>query len=407
MSNQIIVECSHCKHEMILDELLEAQIAEKFSKSKLSALTERENALQKQIQEFEEKRALARANYRDNLKAHTKQIEAQLKGKLSDEQKVKMDMYEKELQELKDAIKKSAKQELELRQQNNALLQQKETFDLEVARKVGQELEKTRRQAVEIHEQQYKIELLEKEQSISELKKMVENLNRKAHQGSQQQQGETGEIFVEAELKQEFPDDEIIPVPKGKPGGDIIQCVSDERRRQVGKLIIEIKRTKSWSNSWIDKLKNDQREEGADIAVIISETLPDMDKRKFANIDGVWVCDFSVYRELILALRCQLINVFHQSIIRKNEDTKASNVYDYVTGIEFEQTITAIMDTLKQVKDNLNHEKTVMQRSWSKREKLIERISCSSIKISSAFEVLTGNMEADKKYDADNDDDVA
>lgn len=393
------LKCPNCDHEFALDNLIESQIIIKHK----ALIAKDIEDLKKRERDFEAKVQQARTKYKDELKEKTKQIEIEIKSKVDDDYKSKIDLYEQEIFNLKSVVKSAEKIEFKLRQENSTLLEQKEAIDLEVARRVAQELEKTRRQAVELNEQQHNVELLEKEQTISDLKALIDNLNRKARQASQQQQGEVGEIMIEDVLRQEFPEDEITPVPKGHTGADIIQCVIDNRGRRSGKLIIEIKRTKNWSNQWIDKIKNDQREEHADLAVIISEALPDMSKRKFANIDGIWVCDFAVFRELISTLRYQLIDIFRLSLTRKNENSKAAIVYDYISGTEFKQTVAAIMDSLKQAKENLEHEKTVMQKSWTRREKLMERISFSSIKISSDFEVLTGNIE-EEIHDFDHDD---
>src|SRR6266403_1835673 len=57
------------------------------------------------------------------------------------------------------------------------------------------------------------------------MQKTIEELKRKAEQGSQQLQGEVLELQLESLLAAKFPHDRIEPVPKGEHGGDILQRV--------------------------------------------------------------------------------------------------------------------------------------------------------------------------------------
>jgi len=97
--------------------------------------------------------------------------------------------------------------------------------------------------------------------------KQIEDLKRKAEQGSQQTQGEVLELELEEMLKANFPLDSLEPVGKGKRGADILQRVHNQSGQYYGTIIWESKRTKGWSDGWIDKLKEDQREAKAEIAV--------------------------------------------------------------------------------------------------------------------------------------------
>jgi len=54
----------------------------------------------------------------------------------------------------------------------------------------------------------------------------IEDLRRKAEQGSQQLQGEVQELALEALLRRKFPRDLLEPVPKGEFGGDLVQRMS-------------------------------------------------------------------------------------------------------------------------------------------------------------------------------------
>ena len=167
------------------------------------------------------------------------------------------------------------------------------------------------------------------------MKKQIEDLKTRAELGSQQLQGEVLELELEELLRQHFIHDSVLPVPKGMKGADVIQRVCSPTGQVCGTIIWESKRTKAWSDNWVDKLKEDQREAKADIAVIISTVLP----RGVSGIiqsNGVWVTDYSLAVGLAMALRSGLMQVASakSSLVGKSE--KMEMLYEYLAGPEFQ-----------------------------------------------------------------------
>src|SRR5690606_23003194 len=95
-----------------------------------------------------------------------------------------------------------------------------------------------------------------------------------AEQGSQQLQGEVQELALEQQLRGRFPFDSIEPVPKGDHGGDVLQRVVGADGQAGGAILWETKRTRHWSDQWLPKLREDQRAARAEMAVMVSQTLP-------------------------------------------------------------------------------------------------------------------------------------
>jgi hypothetical protein len=114
----------------------------------------------------------------------------------------------------------------------------------------------------------------EKEEQIASMQRQIEDVRRRAEQGSQQLQGEVQELALEAMLRQKFPRDAFDPVPKGEFGGDLIQHVVGPVGQICGSILWEAKRTKNWSDGWLGKLREDQRAAKTDVAVIVSHALP-------------------------------------------------------------------------------------------------------------------------------------
>jgi hypothetical protein len=163
-------------------------------------------------------------------------------------------------------------------------------MDLTIEEKVQESLSTVRDKAKREAEEGLKLRVLEKEEQISSMQRQIEELRRRAEQGSQQLQGEVQEIELESLLRAKFPQDLIEPVPKGEFGGDVLHRVIGPLGQQCGTILWESKRTKNWSDTWLPKLRDDQRTAKAELALIVSQTLP-RGVETFDFMDGIWVSD--------------------------------------------------------------------------------------------------------------------
>ena len=182
----------------------------------------------------------------------------------------------------------------------------KREIDLTIQKQVQAELTAVRDQAKQETEAALTLRVREKEEQIASMQRQIEDLKRKAEQGSQQLQGEVQELALEALLRQRFARDLIEPIPKGEFGGDLIQRVVGPAGQVVGSILWEAKRTKNWSDGWLGKLREDQRAAKADVALIVSQALP-KGVQTFDYIDGVWVTEPKCAVAVAVALRESLI----------------------------------------------------------------------------------------------------
>jgi len=164
-------------------------------------------------------------------------------------------------------------------------------------------------------------------------------------------------IELKKHLKDKFPEDEIVPVPKGKKGADVIQKISDRSGHLCGQIVWESKKTKAWSEGWIQKLKDDQRVVKADLAVIISNVLP-TDVVTFAFRDGVWICDIKLTIALATALRMNLESINRERTMSVGKNEKMEILYTYLTGVEFKQRVEAIVEAFSNMDEGLK------KRGW-------------------------------------------
>ena len=281
--------------------------------------------------------------------------------------------HEEELSKIKKQLEVAQNAELEIRKQKNTLDEEKRTFELEKQRQLDLEREKIRKATQEEMLESQKMKELEKDKIINDLKKSLEDAQRKATQGSQQLQGEVQELDLEATLRTNFPSDSIEPIGKGLLGADIRQVVKSPGGKVCGSILWESKRTKAWSDGWIAKLKEDMRADRANIPAIISETLPEEAKTGMGLKDGVWVSSHKLFIPLAMLLRKSLIDAAYQKFVSDNKQSKAEQIYGYVTSHEFAQQVESMVEVYSEMLTQITKERVAFEKSWKLREAQVHR----------------------------------
>jgi hypothetical protein len=230
---------------------------------------------------------------------------------------------------------------------------------------------------------------LEKDKKIDDLIHQIDDLKRKAEQGSQQTQGEVLELEAETLLKAAFPFDQVEPVSKGVRGADVVQRVVNGAGQACGTIIWEMKRTKAWSEGWLLKLKDDQRAAKADLAVLVTTVLPAA-VTNFQNLQGVWVTNHACMIGLAAALRSSLIQVSAAKTAAEGKHEKMEMLYRYLAGNEFKQRVEGIVDAFDSMKKQLDQEKRALMKIWAQREKEIERVVTNTIGMYGDFQGIIG-----------------
>lgn len=307
------------------------------------------------IVEAEAKKArLALANdleQRDRLVAELQQNLTANNAKLAEAQQAQADVMRK-ARELDDARRE---------------------LDLVVEKKVQESLVAVRDKAKLEAEESLKAKVAEKETQIAGMQRQIEELRRKAEQGSQQLQGEALELELELLLRGRFPRDLIEPVAKGEFGGDILHRVLGPSGQSCGSILWELKQTKNWSDGWLAKLRDDQRSAKAEIALIVSSALP-RGVVTFDFIDNVWVAEPRFAIPLAIALRQSLIEVAGSRQAQEGQQTKTELVYQYLTGPRFRHRIDAIVEKFTDMQADLDRERKMMTRMWAKREEQLKGV---------------------------------
>jgi hypothetical protein len=386
------VFCPQCKSEIKLTESLAAPLLESVRRDYEQRLSQKDNEISKR-EKFLNQRAESIEKAKQNL---DHEIEQKLRSErariVSEEaQKAKLaigsdlEQKAKEINDLQQILQEQDKKLGEAQQVQAELLRKqrelddaKRELDLTIEKRVQANLVAERDKAKREAEEELKLKVMEKDQTITAMQRQIEELKRRAEQGSQQLQGEVQELQLESLLRAKFPRDTIHPVAKGDFGGDVLQRVIGPLNQICGTILWESKRTKNWSDGWLPKLRDDQRAAKADVAVILSQALP-KDVDTFGFLDGVWVADPKVAVPVALSLRQSLIEISAARQASQGQQTKMEMVYGYLTGPRFRQRVQALVEAFSSMKEDLDREKKTITRQWAKREEQIDRVMQATV----------------------------
>jgi hypothetical protein len=402
------IVCPNCRTEIRLTEQLAAPlIAEtrrKFDQqlaAKEADFGRRESVLKKAQDELAEARATIDAQVNAKLKSERAAIAqaeaARARQAVADE----IGNRDRQLAELHESIlskdaklAEAQKSQAETMRKQRELDEAKREFELTVEKKVQEGLGAVRDKARLEAEDSLKAKVAEKETQIAGMQRQIEELRRKAEQGSQQLQGEALEIELESQLRARFARDLIEPVPKGEFGGDVLHRVLGPTGQACGTILWESKRTKTWSDGWLVKLRGDQRAAKAEIAMIVSSALP-KGVESFDLIDGVWVVEPRFAMPLAIALRQSLIDVAGSKLAQEGQQSKMELVYSYLTGPRFRHRIDAIVERFTEMQTDLDRERKTMMRLWAKREEQLRGVLDSTAGLYGDLQGIAGRAMGD------------
>ncbi|MDL2314728.1 DUF2130 domain-containing protein [Bacteroidales bacterium OttesenSCG-928-C19] len=331
---------------------------------------------------------------KEQLRLETKQEE--LKKQITDEFQLKMAELEQENEKKRQENIELKKKELEIQKKEQLLKEERELFELEMQRKLFEEKEIIVQQTRKQEQEKVDLKVKEYEKKLEDQKRLIEEMQRKAQQGSMQMQGEIQELALEDVLRHKFPLDIIDEVGKGVRGADVVQSVVNDFQQICGKIIYESKRTKAFTEGWIDKLKEDMREQSADIAVIVTETLP-RDMERFGRKNGVWICTFHEVENVIFVLREMLLREHAARAASQNKGGKMELLYNYLVSEEFKQRVEGIVSGFSTLQQEMNREKRAMQKIWKEREKQIEKVITNTVDMYGSIRGIAGNAIAPVK----------
>lgn len=404
-----IIKCNKCGNEIEVSEALSKELEEKILQetkdkhhNEVQALLKKQENLEQQRKLEVEKLEKLRKHEQEQLETQKKQEIENLQKEISEKarkeaiEKVRRD-YDAKIISTKEESEEISRQNKKLQKEiTNLFKQLRESKNVEGELKIKyekqllEEQEKIKVAAIKEAQNESSLKIAQKDKQLEDLQKQLQEAQRRAQQGSQQLQGEMLEIQLEDLIKKHFPDDEIEEVPKGIKGADIVQTVHNKLGMNCGKIIWESKNTKNWSKSWVTKLVDDQRALKADLALLVTNVLPE-GIESFGLVDKVWVSNIKSSIGLVSALRQQLIGINVVKEMNKGKSTKAEVVYNYLTSNDFKQRIEVWVEYFLNKQQEIQKERMYFNKKWEKEEKEIQKIVQNTAGIYGDLQGLIGS----------------
>lgn len=401
------IKCPNCGHEFALEQAVSEEYKKELREEMLAYKKKKEEEMARKEQDWQQQLIQKdQENSRQLQAERTKlqqQLEESLRKSISADYENRLKMLEQAGKDSEEKLRLAREKEMAFLKKEFDLKQKEEELELQLQRKLSEERErlteeirKLELQKNQVKETEYQMKLRELEKQLQDQKELADEMRRKAEQGSMQLQGEVQELALEDLLRAAFPFDLISEVGKGVRGADCIQTVRNNFGQECGSIIYESKRTKEFSNEWVNKLKADMRSQSAEIAVIVTSVMPkDMDC--FGLKDGVWICSFSEVRALAGVLRDGVIRVYNSAKAQENKGDKMQLLYDYLTSHEFADQWSAIREGFQAMRASIQRERDAMERLWKAREKQLEKVLLNAAHIRGSIEGISGSEAIDLK----------
>jgi hypothetical protein len=395
------VKCPSCGFAFPIEEVMAEEYKKELRVKMQEYTLQKEEEYRKKEVEFTAKERQQQLAFEQRLTEEKKQlqgiIEQSLRKSIGSDFENQLALLQNAKNESDEKLKTARQKELEFLQKEQALKQKEEELELSLQRQLQEQrnelTENIRKQEAErfnLKDTEYQLKQKELEKQLEDQKKLVDEMKRKAEQGSMQLQGEAQELILEELLRDSFPFDLISEVGKGVRGADCIQTVRNKFGLECGRIIYESKRTKDFGGDWIDKLKKDMRAIGVDVAVIVSQCYPKgMDC--FGEKDGVWICSFDEVKAVAYILRDGIIKLANLTKAQDNKGDKMHLLYDYLISNEFSEQWKAIREGYMSMRISIQKERDAMEKMWKAREKQLEKVLLNAAHIKGSIEGIAGS----------------
>lgn len=402
------IKCPACATEFDVQDVLSADVEQKIKlqyekqlQQSLSQINSEKKKLEEDRLNFEDKRKKENELFQQKLQQEKQKMESemqqQIRKSITEDFDNQIRMMKQNLKDNEEKLKTARQKELEFLMKEQELKTREQEIEIHIQKKMleernllTQQIRREEHDRTQIRDTEYQLKLKELEKQLEDQRRLAEEMKRKAEQGSMQLQGEAQELLLEEILKDHFPFDNITEVGKGVEGADCIQTVRNHLGTDCGKIIFESKRTRTFNNSWIEKLKTDMRNKQANVAILVTQVYP-KDMSCFGERDGIWICSFSEVVAVTHALRHTIISIADTKKAEENKGEKMQMLYSYLTGVEFRQQIETIVEGFLSMKNSISRERIQMEKLWKEREKQLEKVLFSTSGLYGSIKGIAGS----------------
>jgi len=401
MPNKTTITCPNCKTQIDVNEIQYHELEERLKRehqeelekrrkdyeTQLNKLDSREKEMKAKEEKFEEQ---LREATKEQLKLEKQKLTSKLKEQFLEEYRESDALMKKELDEKNEKLKELNRSKVEIEQLKREKEEATSKAKVEAEIELSKQLQEEKLKIAKLFEEQNELKLKQKDEQLEQIKRELDNAQRKAEQGSMQIQGEALELAIESWLSSQFPFDNIEEVKKGAFGADCVQTVHTREVQNCGVICYESKNTKTWSEGWITKLKQDMIKVNADIGVLVTSVYP-KEMTRMGFVDGIWVCSLDEFKGSVSLLRESLIRLQQVSLKEENRADKMSLLYNYMTGNEFSMQMKAIVDGFVTMQQELDKEKRSLMATWKRRQKTIDGVLANTTEMYGALQGIAGS----------------
>jgi hypothetical protein len=305
------------------------------------------------------------AKIADEERARVAKVEADLKTRFEREKAKTNAQKAVEIEKVKKDAAKAAEQQIK------ALKSSTETVI--AARLEAQRIQFESRTTEAINAERAKMfgEKLKLEEQLADMQRRLQA--KTAHQ-----LGEPAEVDLFAALETAFPDDRVWRVVKGQPGPDVVVEIlgtsgEPSSGQPIGKIVLDSKNHARWSNKFTTKLRADQLAEGADFAILSSNTMP-AGEAQICLRDNVIVASPQRVVVLVNLLRRQIVENYRLKLGAEARNEKADRLYSFIMSPTCTDLLDRIVQLTADMADLDRTETTAHQKTWVKRADLIRAV---------------------------------
>ncbi len=363
-----ILAAEHKKHE--------AEIVKMMAEAEAKFVADKKRLEQAANEKIKSQEEINSEKLRQEIELERQRLKVQLEGevrKKSQAQTLRIEQLQEDAKAEKEAnieLRTQLKElMMTLREEKNA----RANAEIVAQKKLAENEDNIRNEARKLADEAHHLKQLEMEKKLADTQRALEDAQRKASQGSQQNQGEVLELDLEERLHEEFPFDDIQEVKKGQRGADIVQTVKNKQFAVCGVLLWETKNGK-WQPAWTVKFRADIREANANIGVIVSHELP-IEFGDMKYLEGnVWAVKPRLAPVLAAALRSTILQVNAANRNAEGKDAKMEALYAFLVGPEFRHRVEAIVENYGVLQEEIEKEKRASALRWARQEKSIRAV---------------------------------
>jgi hypothetical protein len=392
MNNNLKITCPKCKSIFDAGDAFNAHFesaqteakkqAEKDAEEKYKLKIEKQHEEIQAVKKAESKKAAEEADKKiktfieqfekEKIKAQ-KEAEAQAKIKAEKDKEIFIKSFQ---EEQKKKLEKQIKDDLEQRSKKEELNKDKQIKEL---KEKNEKIQKERE--------------IENERNKKQIEELV-SLNNKT---KSEIKGEVQEELIQDFLIRKFPEDIIQEVKKGARGPDCIFTINYKGSKDIGKIYIESKDTKSWNEEWVTKLFNDMQIQGADNGIIVSTCLPkDFDENsgfvnRQSNTITIIKMDYSSIHITVSLIKSLLIYK-QRNASSTNLPEEIMRVWENVKSPNFQMPVRSMVNQIESFKKIFNKDAKDFNNSLANKERTLKQLENDLIRMISSFTKSAGEI---------------